>query len=174
MLCCKMPFVQGQRLERRQNDCVQVGLRCDIPINPSPTINTKFCTKFNTKKKIYSQHILTPNLTISHQIFGVMVCPLETIFTIFFAVLVIWCALWRWPFELFDEATLGKLAMLVWYIWCARNDLIWNSKSFNTNMIIRLTQGWLEAWQELTTRKNSTKRDEAGRMKWNAPNCLRS
>lgn len=45
------------------------------------------------------------------------------------------------------------MAVILWFIWCARNEAMWNNKAFNANVVVNQATGWLAAWQEAHAKK---------------------
>nr|GMD81110.1 uncharacterized protein LOC109159815 [Ipomoea batatas] len=66
----------------------------------------------------------------------------------------------RWLESVLAKAngeTQKKIAVIIWFIWCERNALVWNNKSFNANNVLRQALNWLTDWFDLIKRKVMTK-----------------
>nr|GLL44520.1 uncharacterized protein LOC109166487 [Ipomoea trifida] len=66
---------------------------------------------------------------------------------------------YRWLEPVLTKAngeTQKKIAVIIWFIWCERNALVWNNKSFNANNVLCQALNWLTDWYDLIKRKVMT------------------
>ncbi|XP_031099857.1 uncharacterized protein LOC116004060 [Ipomoea triloba] len=66
-----------------------------------------------------------------------------------------------------DIDTMRKVTVIIWSIWCARNDLVWNNEPFIANQIWHQAEGWIRSWQEAQEKKKAllpTAKNEQGHL----------